>query len=140
MLTTETALLTEASAVERLRRQISEAARNGQSASPQLLADFAQAQKAYLMRKIEFEKARRSEGATVAAVERTGTQRVVATASAAKPETPPPLVSALAKPTGIAAFPPAPVSRAPARRILIFALMAVLGAGIGIALWVFARG
>lgn len=52
-------LQSEAAHVERLRRQIAEMPAKGQTASPELLAEFARAQKAYLDRKIEFEKQRR---------------------------------------------------------------------------------
>jgi hypothetical protein len=59
----ETGLQAEAATVERLRRQIAEMAGRGEPASPQLLAEFARVQKAYLDKKIGFEKQRRA-GAT----------------------------------------------------------------------------
>jgi hypothetical protein len=58
---TSSELQAEAAAVERLRRQIAEMPAKGESVSPQMLADFARAQKAYLDRKIEFEKLKRTE-------------------------------------------------------------------------------
>jgi hypothetical protein len=58
---TSSELQAEAVAVERLRRQIAEMPAKGESVSPQMLADFARAQKAYLDRKIEFEKLKRTE-------------------------------------------------------------------------------
>ena len=53
-------LQTEASAVEQLRRKIAAMPGRGEVATPQLLAEFARAQKAYLDKKIEFEKRRRA--------------------------------------------------------------------------------
>ena len=48
--------------VERLRREIAGLPARGEVASPQLLAEFARAQKSYLDKKIEFEKQRRASG------------------------------------------------------------------------------
>jgi hypothetical protein len=58
---TASELQAEAAAVERLRRQIAEMPSKGETVSPQMLADFARAQKAYLDRKIEFEKQKRTD-------------------------------------------------------------------------------
>jgi hypothetical protein len=55
----ESSLKAEAATVERLRRQIAEMPARGEVATPQLLADFARAQKSYLDKKIVFEKERR---------------------------------------------------------------------------------
>ena len=57
---TENSLQSEATTVERLRREIAGLPARGQVASPQLLAEFARAQKSYLDKKIEFEKQRRA--------------------------------------------------------------------------------
>jgi hypothetical protein len=62
---TSSELQAEATAVERLRRQIAEMPSKGETVSPQMLADFARAQKAYLDRKIEFEKLKRTETSAV---------------------------------------------------------------------------
>ena len=55
----ENPLQAEAAAVERLRRQIAELPAKGEVASPELLAEFARAQKNYLDKKIGFEMQRR---------------------------------------------------------------------------------
>jgi cell division septation protein DedD len=55
----ETDLRAEALAVEQLRRKIAGASAGGVAAPPALLAEFARMQKAYLDRKIEFEKQKR---------------------------------------------------------------------------------
>jgi hypothetical protein len=55
----ENPLQAEAAAVERLRRQIAEMPAKGEVASPELLAEFARAQKSYLDKKIGFEMQRR---------------------------------------------------------------------------------
>ena len=55
----ENPLQVEAAAVERLRRQIAELPAKGEVASPELLAEFARAQKKYLDKKIGFEMQRR---------------------------------------------------------------------------------
>ncbi len=55
----ENPLQAEAAAVERLRRQIAELPAKGEVASPELLAEFARAQKQYLDKKIGFEMQRR---------------------------------------------------------------------------------
>ena len=55
----ENPLQAEAAAVERLRRQIAELPAKGEVASPELLAEFARAQKSYLDKKIGFEMQRR---------------------------------------------------------------------------------
>jgi hypothetical protein len=56
----ESGLQAEATMVERLRREIAGMPARGEVASPQLLADFARAQKAFLDKKIEFERHRRA--------------------------------------------------------------------------------
>lgn len=58
----QAALQSEAANVERLRRQIAELPSKGETVTPQLLAQFASAQKKYLDRKIQFEKHRREGG------------------------------------------------------------------------------
>jgi hypothetical protein len=55
----ENPLQAEAATVERLRRQIAEMPSKGEVASPELLAEFARAQKSYLDKKIGFEMQRR---------------------------------------------------------------------------------
>ena len=55
---TQEELRAEALHVEKLRRQISDLKTEGKTASAQMLAEFAKTQKAYLDRKIEFEKGR----------------------------------------------------------------------------------
>ena len=59
----------------------------GEVASPQLLADFARAQKAYLDKKIEFERQRRASGETAASVHRDNAPEVRAEVSPAPPAT-----------------------------------------------------
>lgn len=82
----EATLQSEAAAVERLRRHIAELPSKGEVATPQLLAQFAVAQKRYLDRKIEFEKQRRS-GAPASDVRGTTASKAPATpAPAPKPE------------------------------------------------------
>jgi cobalamin biosynthesis Mg chelatase CobN len=55
----EADLRTEATAIEKLRKQISE---SGSNASKESMAEFAKRQKAYLDRKIELEKHKRTAG------------------------------------------------------------------------------
>ena len=55
----ENPLQAEAATVERLRRQIAEMPAKGEVASPELLSEFARAQKSYLDKKIGFEMQRR---------------------------------------------------------------------------------
>jgi hypothetical protein len=62
---TSSELQAEASHVERLRRQIAEMPAKGESVSPQMLAEFARAQKSYLDRKIEFEKLKLNDSGAV---------------------------------------------------------------------------
>jgi hypothetical protein len=56
----DSGLQAEATMVERLRREIAGMPARGEVASPRLLADFARAQKAFLDKKIEFERLRRA--------------------------------------------------------------------------------
>jgi hypothetical protein len=89
-------LQSAAQQVEQLRRQIAEVTGKRQTVSPALLAQFAQAQKSFLTRKIEFEKQKRSgSGISVpppapttpaaASPADSATRPVVAETSAAKP-------------------------------------------------------
>ena len=75
----ENTLQSEATMVERLRREIAALPARGEVASPQLLAEFARAQKSYLDKKIEFEKQRRASG------EDTGTAGVEPEKAASEP-------------------------------------------------------
>ena len=146
----EAALLSEAASVERLRRHISELPSKGEVVTPQLLAQFAVAQKRYLDRKIEFEKQRRS-GAPGSGVRTTPTVPVVKpeTKVPVKPETLPiekPVPVKIAEP--VAAAPtvssqPAPVkvpvpaieTPQPKRALPIGWIIAAVAIALGVAAW-----
>lgn len=87
----ETELNTESAAIEKLRKQLSEA---GAGASKELMADYAKRQKAFLDRKIEFEKQKRAFNETPAPAAANVQKAPVAQA---KKETPKP--AAPAKPS-----------------------------------------
>lgn len=87
----ESALNTESAAIEKLRKQLSEA---GAGASKELMADYAKRQKAFLDRKIEFEKQKRAFNETPAPAAASAPK---APAAPAKKEAPKP--AAPAKPS-----------------------------------------
>lgn len=78
----EADLRTEATAIEKLRKQIGEA---GATASKEMMAEFAKRQKAYLNRKIELEKQKRTGDAPAAKTEPAKAPAVAKAPEPAKP-------------------------------------------------------
>jgi hypothetical protein len=103
----EAELNTESAAIEKLRKQLSEA---GAGASKELLADYAKRQKAFLDRKIDFEKQKRAFIETPAPAAVTAPRSI---ATPPKKEAPKP--AAPAKPSAAAKPKPAP-EKAPAAK------------------------
>ena len=83
----EADLRTEATAIEKLRKQISE---GGASASKEKMAEFAKRQKAYLDRKIDLEKLKRTPGEVPAAKPEPAKPSAEKKAEAPKPVAPEP--------------------------------------------------
>lgn len=109
----EATLQSEAASVERLRRHIAELPSKGEVVTPQLLAQFAVAQKRYLDRKIEFEKQRRN-AASASDIRGTATPKTpAASAPSPKPEPKVP-VKAENLPVPVPAKPEVP-TKAPAK-------------------------
>jgi hypothetical protein len=123
----EIGLQAEAATVERLRRQIAEMAGRGEPASPQLLAEFARVQKAYLDKKIGFEKQRRGVATEV---------RTDEIPTAPKPQAMQAERTAGERPTVASDLPEAAAKPAPARTRLIVILLLLAGA-IAAAAWYF---
>ena len=132
----------EAATVERIRRQITENAQQGQPAAPELLAEFAKAQKAYLIRKIEFEKQKRNSEVTVGASSvtpatfpqevrepRTQPETAQIPVQAERPCVPTP------DPVLAASVSVMPTVKRPSRSFL-FVFIALAGIALGVVLWV----
>lgn len=88
----ENPLQAEAATVERLRRQIAEMPAKGEVATPELLSEFARAQKSYLDKKIGFEMQRRKlagSGVNAAPAPSAGPSSTITTAPAAVSESKP---------------------------------------------------
>jgi hypothetical protein len=143
---TSSELQAEAAQVERLRRQIAEMPAKGESVSPQMLAEFARAQKSYLDRKIEFEKLKRTESGILkmpSAVrevpEPTVDPGVPVPASLATPlsqSTPPPVaadvVAETPQPSKVP-VPPLPTKAKPAKSPMMWVIGVVVVVALGAA-------
>jgi hypothetical protein len=138
-------LQSAAQQVEQLRRQIAEVTGKRQTVSPALLAQFAQAQKSFLTRKIEFEKQKRSGSGVVAPPPASTTP---AAASPADSTIPPAANTSATKPAPATTAAPATKSpstakpitpeRSPAGSSAKWIIISILAAGGAIA-WFFLR-
>jgi hypothetical protein len=116
----ENPLQAEAATVERLRRQIAEMPAKGEVASPELLSEFARAQKSYLDKKIGFEMQRRKlagSGVNAAPAPSAGPSSTITTAPTSVSESKPVPTPAQTSPT-----------RSGSRIILIVGVVAALAA------------
>ncbi len=137
----ENPLQAEAAAVERLRRQIAELPAKGAVASPELLAEFARAQKKYLDKKIGFEMQRRKSAESgikvPPAAEKAANQPVSGIQPAPAPETAPAPavpVSTFKRPESTAPLPSPDPKPSSVAKIVI---AAVIIAAVAAAAWYF---
>jgi hypothetical protein len=133
----ENGLQTEAAKVERLRREIAVMGSRGEVASPQLLAEFARAQKNYLDKKIEFEKQRRASAEGKSQPSRTKTTEDGISATAPPGET-----TCVSNPTPQSQVQGAPKGGAGGGRnfprlMIIVAVLLSLGLAAALAAWFF---